>query len=120
MSGVGISFGLDRIYLVVEELNLFPETVTTATQALFINYGEKEAFYALQAIQKLRQDHIKVELYPDAIKVGKQFAYADKRQIQYAVIVGESEMLEGKFGLKNLQTGEQATLSFEDLKAQLS
>jgi len=120
MSGVGISFGLDRIYLVVEELNLFPETVTTATQALFINYGEKEAFYALQAIQKLRQDHIKVELYPDAIKVGKQFAYADKRQIQYAVIVGESEMLEGKFGLKNLQTGEQATLSFEDLKVQLS
>ena len=120
MSGVGISFGLDRIYLVVEELNLFPETVTTATQALFINYGEKEAFYALQAIQKLRQDHIKVELYPDAIKVGKQFAYADKRQIQYAVIVGESEMLEGKFGLKNLQTGEQATLSFEDLQAQLS
>ena len=120
MSGVGISFGLDRIYLVVEELNLFPETVTTSTQALFINYGEKEAFYALQAIQKLRQDHIKVELYPDAIKVGKQFAYADKRQIQYAVIVGESEMLAGKFGLKNLQTGEQATLSFEDLKAQLS
>ena len=120
MSGVGISFGLDRIYLVLEELNLFPETVTTATQALFINYGEKEAFYALQAIQKLRQDHIKVELYPDAIKVGKQFAYADKRQIQYAVIVGESEMLAGKFGLKNLQTGEQATLSFEDLKAQLS
>ncbi len=120
MSGVGISFGLDRIYLVLEELNLFPETVTTSTKALFINYGEKEAFYALQAIQKLRQDHIKVELYPDAIKVGKQFAYADKRQIQYAVIVGESEMLEGKFGLKNLQTGEQATLSFEDLKAQLS
>ena len=120
MSGVGISFGLDRIYLVVEELSLFPETVTTSTQALFINYGEKEAFYALQAIQKLRQDHIKVELYPDAIKVGKQFAYADKRQIQYAVIVGESEMLAGKFGLKNLQTGEQATLSFEDLKAQLS
>ena len=120
MSGVGISFGLDRIYLVLEELNLFPETVTTSTQALFINYGEKEAFYALQAIQKLRQDHIKVELYPDAIKVGKQFAYADKRQIKYAVIVGESEMLAGKFGLKNLQTGEQATLSFEDLKAQLS
>lgn len=120
MSGVGISFGLDRIYLVLEELNLFPETVTTSTKALFINYGEKEAFYALQAIQKLRQDHIKVELYPDAIKVGKQFAYADNRQIQYAVIAGESEMLEGKFGLKNLQTGEQATLSFEDLKAQLS
>ncbi|WP_298224295.1 histidine--tRNA ligase [Flavobacterium sp.] len=120
MSGVGISFGLDRIYLVLEELNLFPETVTTSTKALFINYGEKEAFYAMQAIQKLRLDAIKVELYPDAIKVGKQFAYADKRQIQYAVIVGETEMQEQKFGLKNLQTGEQTLLSFEELKEQLA
>ena len=120
VSGVGISFGLDRIYLVLEELNLFPETVVTSTKALFINYGENEAFYAMQAIQKLRENAIKVELYPDAIKVGKQFAYADKRQIQYAVIVGETEMQEGKFGLKNLQTGEQTTLSFEELKLQLS
>ncbi|WP_309640156.1 histidine--tRNA ligase [Flavobacterium sp.] len=120
VSGVGISFGLDRIYLVLEELNSFPETVVTSTKALFINYGENEAFYAMQAIQKLRQNAIKVELYPDAIKVGKQFAYADKRQIQFAVIVGETEMQEGKFGLKNLQTGEQTTLSFEELKLQLS
>ena len=120
MSGVGISFGLDRIYLVLEELHLFPKTVMTTTKALFINYGEKEAFYAMQAIQKLRQDAIKVELYPDAIKVGKQFTYADKRQIPFAVIVGETEMQQGQFGLKNLQTGEQTTLSFEDLKSELS
>ena len=119
VSGVGISFGLDRIYLVIEELNLFPETVAISTKALFINYGEKEAFYAMQAMQKLRASEIKVELYPDAIKVGKQFAYADKRQIPFAVIVGETEMTEGKFGLKNLQTGEQQLLTFEELKAQL-
>lgn len=120
VSGVGISFGLDRIYLVLEELNLFPQTITASTKALFINYGEKEAFYAMQAIAKLRQDDIAVELYPDAIKVGKQFAYADKRQIRYAVIVGETEMLASEFGLKDLQTGEQTTLTFDALKAQLS
>jgi len=120
ISGVGISFGLDRIYLVIEELQLFPETVITSTKALFINYGEKEAFYALQAIQKLRQDSIKVELYPDAIKVGKQLMYADKRQIPFVVIAGETEMEQGRFGLKDLRTGEQKTLSYEDLKVELS
>ena len=86
MSGVGISFGLDRIYLVIDELNLFPETVTTTSKALFINYGNNEAFYAMQAIQKLRQYNIKTELYPDATKVGKQFMHADKRQIPFAVM----------------------------------
>jgi histidyl-tRNA synthetase len=120
MSGVGISFGLDRIYLVLEELQLFPTTVTSTTKALFINYGEKEAFYALQAIQKLRASEIKVELFPDAIKVGKQFMYADKRQIPFAIIVGETEMQEGKFGLKNLETGEQVALTFEELQNALS
>ncbi|PWA04151.1 histidine--tRNA ligase [Flavobacterium psychrotolerans] len=119
MSGVGISFGLDRIYLVIEELNLFPETVASVTKALFINYGEQEAFYAMQAIQKLRSSNIKVELYPDAIKVGKQFTHADKRQIPFAIIVGETEMNEGKFGLKNLISGEQITVDFEGLKNRL-
>ena len=116
MSGVGISFGLDRIYLVIEELNLFPETVTSTSKALFINYGEKEAFYSMKAITKLRNFGIKVELYPDAVKVGKQFMHADKRAIKYAVIVGETEMNEGKFALKNLVSGEQVLLNFEDLK----
>ena len=119
MSGVGISFGLDRIYLVIEELNLFPETVTSKSKALFINYGEKEAFYAMKAITKLRSFGIKVELYPDNVKVGKQFQHADKRGILYAVIVGETEMNEGKFALKNLFTGEQALLDFEELKTAL-
>ncbi|WP_396171788.1 histidine--tRNA ligase, partial [Flavobacterium sp.] len=120
MSGVGISFGLDRIYLVIEELNLFPETVTSTSKALFINYGEKEAFYAMKAIVKLRQFGVKVELYPDKAKVGKQFQHADKRSIPYAVIVGENEMKEGKFALKNLVSGEQVLLDFEELKAVLA
>jgi histidyl-tRNA synthetase len=120
MSGVGISFGLDRIYLVVEELDLFPVTVTSTTKALFINYGEKEAFYSMKAIKELRNFGIKVELYPDAVKVGKQFMHADKRAIPFAIIVGETEMNEGKFALKNLISGEQVTLDFEGLKAALA
>ena len=119
MSGVGISFGLDRIYLVIEELNLFPETVTSKSKALFINYGEKEAFYAMKAITKLRSFGIKVELYPDNVKVGKQLQHADKRGIPYVVIVGETELNEGKFALKNLLSGVQVLLDFESLKAAL-
>jgi histidyl-tRNA synthetase len=120
MSGVGISFGLDRIYLVIEELDLFPETVTTTSKALFINYGENEAFYAMQAIAKLRDAGIKVELYPDAAKIGKQFTYADKRGIPFAVVAGETEMQDNSFGLKNLETGEQTTVNLEALKQALS
>jgi histidyl-tRNA synthetase len=116
MSGVGISFGLDRIYLVLEELGLFPETVTSTSKALFINYGEKEAFYSMQAITKLRGLGIKVELYPDTVKVGKQFMHADKRGIPYVVIVGETEMNEGKFALKNLASGEQVLVNFDGLQ----
>jgi histidyl-tRNA synthetase len=120
MSGVGISFGLDRIYLVVEELDLFPVTVTSTTKALFINYGEKEAFYSMKAIKELRSFGVKVELYPDAVKVGKQFMHADKRAIPFAIIVGETEMNEEKFALKNLISGEQVMLDFEGLKSALA
>jgi histidyl-tRNA synthetase len=119
MSGVGISFGLDRIYLVVEELNLFPKTVTATTKALFINYGDSEAFYAMQAIQKLRAAGVKVELYPDDTKVAKQFQHADKRSIPFAVIVGEHEIESNLYSLKNLLTGEQVSVNFENLKAAL-
>lgn len=119
MSGVGISFGLDRIYLVLEELGLFPETVTATTKALFINYGNKESLYAMEAISKLRRAGIKVELYPDATKLDKQFKYADKREIPFAVIAGESELERMEFGLKNLRTGVQIKLDFEGLKAAL-
>jgi len=116
MSGVGISFGLDRIYLVLEELGLFPVTVTATTKALFINYGNKESLYAMEAISKLRKAGIKVELYPDAAKLAKQFQHADKRGISYAVIAGQSELERMQFGLKNLQTGEQIAFDFEGLK----
>ncbi|MDD2821452.1 MAG: histidine--tRNA ligase, partial [Flavobacterium sp.] len=119
MSGVGISFGLDRIYLVVEELNLFPDTVTATSKALFINYGEKEVFYAMKAIKELRNSGAKVELYPDNAKMAKQFQHADKRNIPFAVIVGDQEMVSNTFSLKNLSTGEQVSLDFEGLKKAL-
>jgi histidyl-tRNA synthetase len=116
MSGVGISFGLDRIYLVVEELNLFPETVTETSKALFINYGDNEAFYAMKAIKDLRNSDIKVEMYPDNAKVAKQFQHADKRGILFAVTAGEIEMASNSFLIKNLANGEQTSVDFEGLK----
>ena len=119
MSGVGISFGLDRIYLVVEELNLFPETVTASTKALFINYGDAASLYAMKAIKDLRAAGIKVELYPDNVKMAKQFQHADKRNIPYAVIAGENEIEANLFSLKNLVTGEQVSLDLEGLKKKL-
>ncbi|WP_396175051.1 His/Gly/Thr/Pro-type tRNA ligase C-terminal domain-containing protein, partial [Flavobacterium sp.] len=98
------------------ELGLFPVTVTATTKALFINYGNKESLYAMEAISKLRKAGIKVELYPDAAKLAKQFQHADKRGISYAVIAGQSELERMQFGLKNLQTGEQIAFDFEGLK----
>ncbi|RTY88575.1 histidine--tRNA ligase [Flavobacterium sp. GT3R68] len=115
MSGVGISFGLDRIYMVIEELELFPETVTSTSKALFINYGEKEAFYSMKAIKELRNHGIKVELYPDNVKVGKQFQHADKRGIPFAVVVGGEEMEKNQYALKDLVSGEQKNVSLEEL-----
>lgn len=115
MSGVGISFGLDRIYLVIEELNLFPETVTSTSKALFINYGENEALYSMKAIKKLRELGIKVELYPENVKVAKQFQYADKRCIPFAIIVGNEEMNNAVYSLKNLISGEQKKVNFQEL-----
>lgn len=115
MSGVGISFGLDRIALVIEELQLFPETVTATSKAMFINFGDKEALYSMKAIAKLRAENIKVELYPDNAKLGKQFQHADKRGIPFAILVGEEEMNNQEFTLKNLATGEQQKVDFATL-----
>lgn len=119
ISGVGISFGLDRIYLVLEALNLFPETVNSVAKALFLNYGEEESLFAMQAITKLRASRMTVELYPDTAKTGKQLQYADKRGIQFVVICGEDEIAQNKYGLKNLATSEQLELSFEELQKAL-
>ena len=111
MSGVGISFGLDRIYLVLEELNLFPETVTTSTKVMFLNFGESQAFEAMQTIQKLRGLNFKAEMYPDAAKVDKQFKHAERRGIPFVV----KEILDGMFTLKNITSGEQTQVSFDSL-----
>lgn len=115
MSGVGISFGLDRIYLVLEELSLFPETVTEGTKVLFINFGDKEALYSMKAVKKFRELGIKAELYPDSAKMKKQFQHADRRNIPYTVVTGEQEMAEGKYTLKNMASGEQESISLEEL-----
>jgi histidyl-tRNA synthetase len=115
MSGVGISFGLDRIALVIEELNLFPKTVMATSNAIFINFGDKEALYSMKAITQLRANDIKVELYPDHTKMGKQFQHADKRGIPFAVLVGEEEMNNQEFTLKNLNTGEQTKVNLDKL-----
>jgi len=115
MSGVGISFGLDRIYLVIEELNLFPTTVSNVTDVLFLNFGDLEAKYCMKAIQILRNSGVKAEFYPDKAKMAKQFQYAEKKGIQYAAIAGETEINEGVFALKNLETGTQEKLSIDEL-----
>jgi histidyl-tRNA synthetase len=116
MSGVGISFGLDRIYLVLEELNLFPETVTTATKVMFLNFGESQTFEAMKAITSLRNHNIKAEMYPDAIKVDKQFKHAERRGIPFVV----KEINGAYFTLKDIQTGEQLQLNLENLINKLS
>ncbi len=119
MSGVGISFGLDRIYLVLEELGLFPEAVACSSQAMFINYGPSEALYAMNALSALRDAGIRAELYPDQVKIGKQFTYAERKGIRYAVIAGETEMASGQYGLKDLSTGQQTALDLAGLIAKL-
>ena len=120
MSGVGISFGLDRIYLVIEELNIFPERVTLSSKAIFLNFGELETKYAMQAITNLRKAGLKVEFYPDNVKLAKQFQYADKREIPFVVIVGEDEIKNNQYSIKNLVSGEQQKVSFDELKDFLS
>jgi len=115
VSGVGISFGLDRIYLVLESLNLFPETVTNTVKALFINFGETEALACMKAIKSLRSKNINVELYPDATKMKKQLNYANRRNINYVVLVGESELKSDMFALKDMASGEQKYVNLETL-----
>ncbi|WP_298321250.1 histidine--tRNA ligase [uncultured Aquimarina sp.] len=119
VSGVGISFGLDRIYLVLEELGLFPETVAPSTKALFINFGEKEALYCLKAIQQLRSNGTIAELYPDSAKMNKQMKYANKRAIPFVILAGDSEIEGNGFTVKNMDTGTQETMNLEELKVLL-
>ena len=115
MSGIGISFGLDRIYLVMEELGLFENVSIPKPDVLFINFGEKEALYSLKAVQQLRRTGIKAELYPDTVKMKKQMTYANKRQIPFVALAGSNEMVNNTFTLKNMTDGSQREVDLEEM-----
>jgi len=109
--GIGISFGLDRIYLVLEELNLFPEDASSNVEYLFANFGGEETIEALKLVRELREKGISAELYPEAAKIGKQFTYAEKKGIKNLVFLGEEELKNNTVTFKNLEKGEQTTVS---------
>lgn len=115
VSGVGISFGADRIYDVMNNLNLFHAGSEMASKVLFANYGDKEVTYCLPLLSQLRQNEINAELYPDPVKLSKQFSYADSKNIPFMVLVGEDEMKEGMITVKNLVSGEQVKVTPEEL-----
>ena len=112
--GIGISFGLDRIYLVMEELNLFPENSEIKIEYLLANYGDKEAAEAMKILTKLREKGIAAELYPENAKLKKQFTYAEKKGIENLVFLGEQEIADGSITIKNLASGEQKTIKVEE------
>ena len=114
--GVGISFGVDRIYDVMEELKLFPDTVHTSSQVLFFNLGEKESRKAFELLQRLREKGIRGELYHEVAKFDKQFKYAEKKHIPFAIIIGEKELAENTCNIKNLVSGEQIKMAAGDLE----
>ena len=115
LSGVGISFGVDRIFDVLNQLDAYPREAVSTTQLLFVNFGEREADYCLKAISAVRRAGIRAELYPDAAKMKKQMSYANAKQIPFVALVGESEMAEGRITLKNMETGEQQSVTVEEL-----
>ncbi|MGJ8659966.1 histidine--tRNA ligase [Cellulophaga fucicola] len=115
VSGVGISFGLDRIYLVLEELNLFPEEIDKSLEVLCVNFGDKEAFAALQLVTNLRKNGVKADVYPSSVKMQKQMKYANKRNVPYVVIIGEQELAEGNFVVKNMEKGDQETYKLSNV-----
>lgn len=114
VSGVGISFGADRIFDVLNQLDLYPREAVNGTQLLFINFGEKEAAFALQALKQAREAGIRAEIFPDASKMKKQMSYANAKKIPFVALVGENEMAEKKVTLKNMTSGEQQLLAIEE------
>ena len=120
LSGVGISFGADRIYDVLNQLDLYPKDSVTATQVLFINFGEQETAYCLPIINNVRARGIRAEIFPDAAKMKKQMAYANAKQIPFVALAGENEIKEGKLTLKNMSTGEQQMLTPEEVIEKLN
>ena len=115
LSGVGISFGADRIYDVLNTLDLYPQEAVDATRILFINFGEKEADYCLPIIQQVRTAGLSAEIYPDSAKMKKQMSYANAKQIPFVALAGDDEMQAGKITLKNMTTGEQTLLTPQQL-----
>ena len=115
LSGVGISFGVDRIYDVLNALDLYPKDSLQTTQVLFINFGEAETAYCMPIVGQVRQAGIRAELYPDSAKMKKQMSYANAKQIPFVALAGESEMAAGKVTLKNMATGEQMLVTTEEL-----
>ena len=115
LSGVGISFGADRIYDVLNQLDLYPKEAVSTTQLLFINFGEKETAYCLPIARKARERGIRTEVFPDAVKMKKQMSYANAKNIAFVALAGDNEMAEGKVTLKNMLTGEQKLLTPEEL-----
>jgi histidine--tRNA ligase len=116
ISGVGISFGLDRIFLVMEELGLFPSEISQTLDVLFVNLGEEEALKSFELAQKLRNKGLKTEVYPESSKLKKQLNYADKRNVKNVIIIGQEEFLKSEFTLKNMQTGQQETHNFTEIE----
>ena len=119
LSGVGISFGADRIYDVINTLDLYPKDAVNATQLLFINFGDKETAYCMPTVSKARVAGIRTEMYPDSAKMKKQMSYANAKHIPFVALAGENEMNEGKFTLKNMETGQQKLVSAEELIAEV-
>ena len=119
LSGVGISFGVDRIYDVLDALDLYPKDSLQTSRVLFINFGEAETVYCLPIIAQVRQAGIRAELFPDAAKMKKQMAYANAKHIPFVVLAGESEIAEGKVTLKDMETGSQSLLTTEELVSAL-
>ena len=120
VSGVGISFGIDRIYLVMEELGLFPKDIDLSTQVMFVNFGEKESLYCLSLLKELRNYNISAELYPSSVKIKKQMTYADNKGVQFVIMIGEDEMKSNTLSVKDMNSGEQNNLTLTQFMKKIS
>ena len=114
-SGVGISFGLERIYMLLDEFNLFPKSINKSTDVFFVNLGEKEACISQKFVNILREKGISSELFPDCVKLKKQMSYSNKKNSKYTAIIGEDELKTGKINLRNMSTGNQELLKINEL-----
>jgi len=120
VSGVGVSFGADRIYDVMEKMDKFPEETTSTTTLMFVNFGEKEEIHCLSLLAEIRKSGIKAELFPDKVKIKKQMNYANKKNVEFVALVGEDEMKNGLITLKNMKTGVQSQITLDELIEEIS